>query len=103
MCQKFAQNRRSLILINQKKLELREQIEHMKRELNNLQVHNSFCEFLNVQENFYSNSKKKEIVFSFDFEFRKTQKIDEFDKFKRISKYFKSFIFTNEMNFFYEN
>ena len=102
MCQKFAQNRRSLILINQKRLELREQIEHMKRELNNLQAHNSSLEFLNVQESFYSNSKK-EVVFSLDFESRKTQKTDEFDKLKRISKYLKSSIFTNEVNSLYEN
>ena len=91
-----------MIFINQKKLELRKQIEHMKRELNNLQIHNFLLEFLNVQKSFYSNSKKK-IVSSLDLESRKTQKIDEFDKFKRISKYFKSFIFTNEVNFFYEN
>ena len=99
MCQKFAQNRRSLILINQKKIELREQIEHMKWKLNNLQVHNFSFESLNVQKSFYSNSKK-EVVFSLDFKSRKTQKIDEFDKLKRTSKYFKSFILTNEVNFF---
>ena len=75
----------------------------MKRKLNNLQVHNFFFESLNVQENLYSNSKKKEVVLSLDLESRKTQKIDEFDKFKRTSKYLKSFILTNEMNFFYEN